>query len=144
MPEFVVIDGDEVQFDELFLPAKVTVRPGTITATGGATVGGKKVCVAGDEQEVVVTDCQYSTPMFPTEGAGTLRIKTLMPDQKSIKTSSAGKPVLLVGKKFVAGFTVTKKAQLIPPAPATPQLDPMGEYVGTGEFKPQNRLLREV
>lgn len=144
MPEIVVIDGDEVQFDELFPPATVRVQPGKITATGGATVGGKKVCVAGDEQQVVVENCKYSTPLLPTEGTGTLRIKTLMPDQKSSKTSSAGKPVLLVGKKFVASFTVTVKAKLIPPAPATPQLDLMGEYIGTGEFKPQNRLLREV
>lgn len=144
MPEFVLIDGDEVNFDKPFPPAKVDVQPGRLIASGPATQGGKHVCVEGDEKRVIVPGCTYSTPQFSTPGVGILEIAALAPDQKSMKTKSGGKPVLLVGKKFTAKFTVMVPAQYIPPSPAPPVPDPNGQYSGTGEFKTHNSLFREV
>lgn len=144
MPEYVLIDGDTAEFDQAFPPAMVDVQPGKLVASGPAMQGGKKVCIDGDEKSVKVAGCTYSTPIHTIKGTGTLEIAALAPDQKSIKTKSGSTPVMLVGQKFIAKFTVQVPAQQPPPGPGSPIPDSMTQYTGTGSFKTNNSLLREV
>jgi hypothetical protein len=142
----VLIDGDTVIFDASFqgplAVATVTVQPGTLTASGPATLGGKKLCVVGDEKSVKVPGCSYFTTMHPTPGVGTLEIASLAGDQQATKTSTGGVKLMLVGSKLTAKFTVTKQAELPQPPPKPPQLDTTATYTGTGSFQTTNTRLR--
>ncbi len=142
MSDVVLIDGDTAIFEPSFGEAMVIVLPGTLKASGPATVNGKKVCVAGDEKSVSVAGCQYMTPSNPILGTGDLEIASLAGDQTAGKTLSGGTPVMLVGSRFTATFRVTGPAQ--PPAPGGP-VDPVGkQYSGSGSFKSANTKLKGV
>ena len=141
MADYLLIDGDDALFLPAFGAAVVTVRPGKLTASGPATKGGKKVCVAGDEKSVKVAGCMYITPSHSIPGTGTLEILALGGDQTAKKTKSGGKPVMLVGKKFTAKFTVQAQAKQPPPA-NTPDPTPM--YTGNGRFMTTNVKFRGV
>lgn len=106
MSDFILIDGDTVNFIPVFAPANVVVRPGTIRGTGQATFMGKAVCVAGDESKVSVPGCAYVAPPYVIPGTGTLKINSLAGNQTAIKTSTGGKSVLLKGTLFIAKFEV--------------------------------------
>jgi hypothetical protein len=133
--DFVLIDGDIVMFLPLFpqpSPAIVTVLPGKLEGSGPATIGGKKICVEGDEGKVKVSGCAYLTPQCPIPGVGELTIEALADDQKAGHTKTGGKPVLLKGTKFKAKFTPKTKAKMPPPTSAE---DPVvGDYQGEGMF----------
>lgn len=135
MADFILIHGDLVNFQPNFGPAVVMVRPGTLQASGEATLSGKKVCVDGDESKVTVPGCTYMSGAFSVPGVGTLKIQSLAPDQKATKTNSANQPVLLKGGNFIATFEVQAPAQMPPPA-STP--DPMVQYPGSGSFLTTN------
>lgn len=139
MSDFILLQGDTVIFKPAFGPATVAVQPGTLSAAGGASVKGVKVCVAGDEKQVSVMGCSYVTPVYSVAGVGTLKIQQLMPNQQAQKTKSAKKPVLLKGADFVAAFQVMAPAQMPPPA-STP--DPLTLYVGNGSFQTMNQKFR--
>lgn len=141
MSDLILIDGDEVKFVPAFGAAIVTVQAGTLKASGGASLGGKKLCIDGDEKKVSVPNCSYVAPPYSIPGAGTLKITALAPDQKAKKTKSAGKPVLLKGNKFTAEFQVTRKAQQPPPGPGPPTPDVTPKYSGFGMFKTTNQKL---
>ena len=85
-----------------FSPAIVVVRPGSLEGSGPATIGGKKICVDGDESKVAVRGCTYMTPQYSIPGTGTLKISALAGNQKATKTKSGGKAVLLKGGSFTA------------------------------------------
>lgn len=139
--DYVVLDSDQALFDGAFGPATVVVQPGTLTATGPATVGGKKMAIVGDEGSVRVPGCTYTTPAFSIAGAGTLEIAALNGDQQATKTASGGTKLVLVGSKFTARFTVSAPAQQ--PAPPGPNLtDPVPTYTGTGAFQTTNTKFR--
>lgn len=140
MTDIILIDGDKVNFDSLFAPAVVKVQAGNISASGPPTLGGKKVCVEGDEGSVSVAGCDYVSPPFAIPGKGTMKIKKLAPDQLAVKTTAGGKKVLLKGMKFIAEFKVDKPAEF--QTPSGPQTDPMPQYVGTGSFKSSNQKLK--
>jgi hypothetical protein len=140
MADFILIENDLVNFDPVFAAASVVVMPGKLAGTGAATVGGKKMCVEGDEGKVSVAGCAYTTPAFPTPGVGTLKISKLMPDQVAMKTASNKKKVLLKGAKFIAAFEVQTPAQL--PTPTGPQTDPLTQYPGTGSFQTFNQKFQ--
>lgn len=141
----ILIDGDQA----IFLPsfkadtgvATVVVRPGTLKATGPATLNGKKLCVSGDEKSVLVAGCMYTTPSYPIPGTGMLKIKSLKDDQIAEKTRSGGTLVLLVGKSFDAEFVVMTKAQQPPPSSAS---DDEQDYSGSGKFITTNQKFRGV
>jgi hypothetical protein len=141
MTDLILIDGDLAIFDPLFGLATVAVAPGTLRASGGATLQGKKVCIDGDERSVSVEGCAYTTAAFPVSGVGTLKISGLAINQKGMKTSSNKKKVLLKGGKFMATFQVQTPAQLIPPA-SPPQQDKTPEYAGTGSFQTFNQKFK--
>lgn len=144
MTDYVLIHDDMVIFNPAFGPVMVAVQPGKLTASGPAALGGKKVCVEGDEKSVNVAADFYINPPYaiPT-GKGTLTISELATDQTAQKTQSGGKKVLLVGGgTFTAKFTVDAPSLEPPKIPAPPQPDPPSEYSGTGTFMTTNTKMR--
>ena len=134
MGDPILVTGDLAMFDAAFGPATVVVRPGDMKGSGKTKVMGKIVCVDGDEKKVMVSGCTYTTATHTTPGSGSLFIQQLVPPQKSMKTKSGKKPVLIATGKFIAKFTVMVPAQMpAPPGPPIP--DTMLQYVGQGEFK---------
>ncbi len=136
MSDVVLVDGDQVLFMPLFGPAVVVVQPGRLAGSGPATVRGKPVCVDGDESRVSVPGCSYLTPSHPVPGTGTLKILALAGNQRATHSRSGGKPLLLKGAMFTASFEVQAPAQM--PTPTGPVPDPAPQYVGQGQFLPQN------
>jgi hypothetical protein len=139
----ILIDGDKANFIPLFEAAPVTVQPGTLKASGPATVNGTKLCVEGDEKSVSEENCAYTTPSYPFAGNGTLKIELLAGDQIAGKTQSGGKKVLLVGSSFKATFVVQTPATK-PKPPAPPDTDQTKEYEGTGTFTTTNTKFKGV
>jgi hypothetical protein len=139
--DYVLVDGDMAIFQPTFGAAIVVVLPGTLTASGPASVGGKKVCIVGDEKGVVVRGCMYLTPSHPIPGTGTLEIEALAGDQQATKTSTGNTKMMLVGSSFTAKFTVQSPA-MQPAPPASPIPDPTPQYSGTGNFVTTNLTLR--
>jgi hypothetical protein len=90
----------------------------------------------GDEKNVAVANCTYKTAKHPIDGKGTLKITALAGNQKSTKTRTGGKAVLLKGGSFTASFEVQTPAQ--PPAGSPLPPDPMLKYSGQGTFETTN------
>lgn len=134
MSDVVLLDGDQVVFLPMFGAAIVVVQPGKLSASGPATVQGKKVCVDGDEGQVQVPGCLYMTPSHPIPGSGTLKVLALAPNQRAQHCQTGGKPMLLKGGQFQAKFEVQSPAQQ--PTPGGPVPDPVPQYVGQGLFVP--------
>ena len=133
MADFILIDGDQVVFLPAFAPAIVVVKPGKLEGSGPATVGGRKMCVDGNESSVSVAGCAYMTPQYVIPGTGTLTIASLAADQKATKTKTGGKDVLLKGGMFTAKFEVESPAQQ-PAPPSSPVPDAKTQYSGQGLF----------
>ena len=140
--DYVLIDGDQAMFQPSFGPATVIVQPGKLTASGPATLVGKKLCVDGDERSVSVPGCMYTTPQYSIPGSGTLEIAALAGDQKASKTQSGSENLLLVGGSFTARFKVQSPAQQPPPGPGSPTPDATPEYSGSGSFLTTNTRFR--
>lgn len=138
MADFVLVEGDKAIFLPTFGAATVVVQPGTLAASGPATLNGKKICVEGDEGDVSVPGCMYMTPQYSIPGTGTLKIDSLASDQVAEKTQTGGTPVLLKGGQFTAKFEVQSPAQQPPPGPGPPMPDSTTEYSGNGMFVTTN------
>jgi hypothetical protein len=136
--DFILIDGDQVIFMPAFTPAIVIVQPGKLAGSGPATIGGKAICVAGDESKVSVAGCTYMTPQYSIPGTGTLKISALAANQKATKTQTGGKKVLLKGGNFTAKFEVQSPAKQPPPGPGSPIPDATPQYSGNGMFVTTN------
>jgi hypothetical protein len=138
MNKLILIDGDQAIFSPMFGAATVVVQPGKMRASGPATIGGKKICVDGDESKLQVPGCVYITAQHSIPGTGTLKIAALAADQKARKTKTGGKAVLLKGSQFTAKFEVQSPAQQPPPGPGSPVPDATPQYSGQGMFMPGN------
>jgi hypothetical protein len=138
--DYVLIDRDQVLFQPTFGAATVIVLPGSLKASGPASLNGSKLCVAGDEASVSVKGCVYLAPPYVMPGSGCLEIASLGGDQQASTTKTGGKPPLLVGKTFTARFRVETPAQQ--PTTAGPVSDPTPSYSGSGRFLTTNRILR--
>ncbi len=140
MSDFILVDGDTVTFMPSFGAAIVVVAPGTLSGSGPGKIGGKAACVDGDETNVQVQGCAYTSGAFTVPGVGTLMIDTLGGDQKAQNTKTGGKAVLLKGSTFTAKFQVQTPAQA-PPTASTP--DPMAMYSGgSGTFMNTNTTVK--
>jgi hypothetical protein len=139
MADYILMQGDLVNFQPNFGPAVVVVQPGTLQGGGGATLTGKKICVDGDEKNVSVPGCTYIAGPYSVPGVGTLKIQALAPNQKATKTKSNKKPVLLKGGNFIAIFEIQSPAKMPPPA-STPDASP--KYPGSGSFTTTNTKFR--
>lgn len=129
-------EGDTVQFFNVFENAIVVVMPGKMKASGGITLLGKRICVAGDEKQVEVPGCLYMAGAF-LNGTGTLTIKTLSGNQLTKKSTSGGKAMILKGGQFKAEFKVVVKA-----VNSTGAQDPKSSYNGFGKFVPANQKIK--
>jgi hypothetical protein len=136
MSDFVLMEGDLATFEPAFGPAVVVVRPGTLSGSGPSTLAGKPLCLEGDEAKVSVPGCPYTAGPYCIPGVGALRIQSLAPNQKAIKTRAARRPVLLKGGCFIATFQVLAPAQQPNAAGAVP--DPTPLYTGSGAFVTTN------
>jgi len=136
MSDFIIIDGDIVNFMPSFPPATVVVLPGTMAGSGKANFSGKPICVEGDEEDVEVPGCMYISGGFVIPGVGTLKIQALNADQIATKTNSDGKKLILKGSMFTAVFEVQTPAQQ--PTPTGPVPDPAPQYTGQGQFVTTN------
>lgn len=144
MSDYILLDGDKANFNPAFAIASVVVKPGTLEGSGKGTVGGKPVCVDGDEKKVEVANCSYVTATHSIPGSGTIKIDSLSGNQKAVKTKDEGKPVLLKGGLFVAKFEVKSPAKQPQPAPASPVPDPATSYPGNGTFQTTNQKFKGV
>ena len=140
MADFILVTGDMVMFNPAFGPAVIVPVPGTLAGSGKSSIGGKPVCVEGDEGKVMVSGVTYMTPSHPVPGVGMLKIDSLGGDQKAKKTKSGGKAVLLKGGTFNAKLQVMTPAQQ--PSPSGPVPDSMTEYSGTGMFVTTNLQVK--
>ena len=138
MADFILIDGDQAIFMPAFAPAIVVVQPGKLAGSGPATIGGKKICVDGDESKVSVPGCAYMTPQYSIPGTGTLKISALAANQKATKTQTGAKKMLLKGGNFTAKFEVQSPAKQPPPGPGPPIPDATANYSGNGMFVTTN------
>jgi len=142
MTDFIVIDGDSVQFLPVFGVATVVVQPGTMQGSGPATFNGKALCIEGDEQNVSVPGCMYMTPQYSIPGIGTLGIDSLAGDQLANKTKTGDTPVILKGGQFTAVFEVQSPAQQPTSGPPVPDATP--SYSGNGMFVTANTKFRGI
>jgi len=138
MSDFILMDGDQAIFMPMFGAAIVVVQPGKLAGSGPATLGGKTICVDGDESKVSVPGCTYMTPQYSIPGTGTLKIASLAGNQKATKTQTGGKKVLLKGGSFTAKFEVQSPAKQPPPGPGPPIPDATPQYSGNGMFATMN------
>jgi Contractile injection system spike tip protein len=137
--DYVLLNGDQANFETSFVAATVEVKAGVLSASGSATLGTQKLCVKGDEKSVKVSDCSYTTTTYSTPGTGTLEIASLEKDHTSTKSQAGGKALMLVGGAFKATFKVVKPATQ-PTSPFTP--DDTTEYSGSGTFLTTNSQLQ--
>ena len=146
MSDFILVDGDTVTFEPAFGAATVAVQPGKLTGSGPAKIGGKKVCIEGDEGGVSVAGCTYTAGQYSIPGTGTLSIDSLAGDQKAKKYLMDGTPVILKGSKFNAKFEVQSPAQFQPPGapPPPPQMDQTKSYSGKGSFVASNSIFKSA
>lgn len=136
MADTIIMEGDQAIFLPAFGNAIVVVQPGVMKASGKTAINGKKVCVAGDEGDVSVPGCLYTTASHPIPGTGTLKISALGSDQQTTKTKSGGKAILLKGSTFTAAFEVQSPAQQ--PTASGPVPDSSPKYSGSGNFVSAN------
>lgn len=138
--DLVIIDGDKAIFIPVFGAAIVAVKPGKMAGTGKTTIGGKNVCVLGDEANLEVPGCNYFTASHVKPGSGTIKIKSLAGNQKAKKTKSGGKEIIIKGAQFNAVFEIQTPAEDITPVASggSPIPDPKPSYNGKGLFIPSN------
>ena len=119
----------------------VVVRPGMLSGSGPATLHGRNICVEGDEAQLQVQFCMYTSGGYVIPGTGHLQIERLASDQVATKTRSGRKAVLLKGTVFTARFTVAMPALQPPPGPGSPIPDATGIYSGRGRFVTSNSMF---
>jgi hypothetical protein len=139
MSNYIVLDGDEVKFDNMF--GNNFVRPVKdlfISGHGNATIKNKRICVLGDEKTVSVV-ATYTSTVFPVFGTGTITISKLAAEQ-IIDSATADTAIIVVGTKFSALFTVSTPAS----NNATSATDTVAEVYGTGQFINSQSFVRAV
>ncbi|CAI1195136.1 MULTISPECIES: hypothetical protein [Serratia] len=116
MSNLVVIDGDALTFNPQFGALTITPPPQPrISGSGEASIGGKKICIVGDEKQVSFTVDYIKPPFVASPGKGTLTIKALASEQRA-EFATAPAPMIVVGSQFTTQFQ-----------PTTPAQDPQGK-----------------
>ena len=101
MADLILVDGDVVNFLPAFGAAVVVVQPGKLAGSGPATIGGKNICVDGDETKVSVPGCVYMTPQYSIPGTGTLKIAQLAGNRPVCAGELRGDSGTTIGKRTV-------------------------------------------
>lgn len=151
----MILSGDEVRilkvfdnrivFTEVFDPvldAIIRVHvTGDISGSGHSRVGGKRMCILGDEKKVSLTGF-YIVPGCVTPGVGNVTITALDEEQVNHWCTSDG-PVITQGSLFTLFnclFTPTVPAMM----PGVPPIMDPGALVaspGFGLFRPSQRWV---
>ncbi len=138
MPENVLIKDDMVMFDPIFTPAVMTLLPSTLSASASnVKINGQSVCLAGDEEEVILAGCMYFAPPFIVPGEGELSISNLADCQLSQNVRCNSKALLLACDLFEAELQVNTPAQS-PPS----MVDLNLTYLGQGTFISTNYSVK--
>ncbi|MHA1066699.1 hypothetical protein ACR9GP_22715 [Enterobacter ludwigii] len=116
----VIVDGDTVQFNPQFGPRIIAVLLTTIPGRGHATVGMKKVCIAGDEENVKLVT-SYTSGNY-LNGTAEVTINPLNTGHLTNDIVSRSGMILQGQQPFDAKFKVTVPA--INPANGTPDPGP--------------------
>nr|WKF60510.1 hypothetical protein HUO10_005031 [Paraburkholderia busanensis] len=136
MGALVVVDGDLLNFLPAFGQRQVTVTgPAVIRASGHALIGGKRVCVFGDERRVRVR-ADYMMPGYGM-GSGVITIVSLNVNQKTPRIND-GMPLIVEGTEFIARFSPTVAA-VMSGAPFSPDSTPPS--MGKGTFQLQQQFV---
>jgi hypothetical protein len=131
MSSLVVAEGDVLVFEPMFGSRQVVLTGlATMSGSGVATIGQRRVCVVGDEKSGR-WPAQYFIPGY-TPGAGFVSIETLDSSQMAPCVIST-EPLIVMGQQFIARFTPTVPATLSSP-PHTP--DAIAPSMGRGCFMP--------
>jgi hypothetical protein len=133
----IVITGDTAEFPANCCSGATTGPISVpISGTGKATVGGKAICLVGDEAKVIVPSFPYFTSASPTPGTVKISIQALDQPQNS-QAAFSGPPrkaAILATSKFTVLMTVVAPATNPAGAP-----DPLAMFTGKGEFKTSNQ-----
>jgi hypothetical protein len=134
MSDYILIENDIAIFLPNFGEAIVTPRPGIMQASSKMTIQNQKVCLEGDEKNLLVISCPYFTTVFSVPGLGNITIKSLDDSHISKLIQVTNKAVLRQGGQFKANF------QVITPAvnPASGSIDTILQYEGQGQFSTNN------
>lgn len=134
MSDYVVIDGDRLQFDQMFGINVVTpTEIPQIHGSGEAAIENKKICILGDDKKVSVP-ASYHNANYPSQGSGKITITSLANDQQAgfAKTET---PVIVVGSKFTASFTPEVPASGDKgPDPVTAPSTGFGTFINSQSF----------
>jgi Contractile injection system spike tip protein len=131
MSSFVLIEGSTIVFEPMFGTRQVVLlAPATMVGNGEATIGGRRMCVVGDEKRMQ-WQAQYFIPGY-TPGAGLVSIELLDGSQMAPCVMS-GTPLILVGQQFTARFSPSAPAVMSAPPYA---VDPTFPSMGRGCFMP--------
>jgi len=114
---FVLFEGDELAISETFRgsPEDATLElPGRLVLKGSGhlTCNRRRACLQGDEDELMVVTCKYTTRKFTESGEGTLTIESMDP-MGHAKVAVEGSKYLLVEplQDLEATFQVTTAAK---------------------------------
>lgn len=127
MSNYIVVDGDRLNFEPMFGVNTVTPTAHAIRGSGVAAIENKKICIRGDEKKVSVSAI-YSSAGYPNQGTGTITIASLATDQLAT-FSTAETELIVVGSRFTALFTVDSPATHPQNGP-----DPVSTTSGRGTF----------
>lgn len=134
----IVVTGDTAEFPANCCSGATTAPLSIpISGTGKATVGGKAICLVGDEARVIVPAHPYFTSASPTAGTVKVTIQALAQPQNS-QAAFSGPPrkaAILATSKFTVLMTVVTPAT----NPTTGAPDPLVTFTGQGEFKSSNK-----
>lgn len=132
MMSLVIVDKDNLEFDQKFGNRTVSIiGSATISGSGHAEIGNKKVCVLGDEKKVVL-QATYTIEGYVSPGQGLVTITALNGSQFTPGCTSNA-PLIVEGEgTFAALFTPTTSA-IGPPPASTP--DVPAPTPGTGKLK---------
>lgn len=128
----VIVNGDVVQFIPQFGARTIAVSVTMIPGSGHATVGGKKVCVKGDEKKVKLLT-SYISGAYTTPGLAEVTIKKLKPDQLATDCTSPKDLITQGQQPFDAQLKVLTPA-MTPGSPPSP--DNTQSSDGKGMFVP--------
>jgi hypothetical protein len=133
--DFIIVDNDVVTFEPQ-APLNCFVVTTTIPAGASKTKCIQILsCILGDEKKVKL-NTGYTSGAFSTPGMGVLEISSLNSDQITKVSKIDLTPIILLGTKFNAKFTVQAPAKTSDSKP-----DPMSTYTLKGHFTNSNKKV---
>lgn len=106
----IIIDGDRLQFDNMFGDRMVFIEGApVISGSGHATIEGSKICIKGDEKNVQF-QANYISGPYTTPGRGIVTILELNQAQLNSGCKSMSDVIIDGNTMFTARFTPSQVA----------------------------------